>query len=90
LAFARNPAGGDFPDMNNANELTFNFGAGFKTHSNGWFGIRADVRDFLGRTPSFGIPRSSNDPTAIVLPAFGATNNFEGSVGFIIYFGKRY
>jgi hypothetical protein len=89
LAFARNPAGGNFPDMNNANELAFNFGGGFKTHTKGWFGIRADVRDFIGRTPSFGIPRSSNNPAAIVLPAFGATNNFEGSFGFVFYFGRQ-
>lgn len=89
LAFARNPAGGNFPDMNNSNELAFNVGGGFKTHSKGWFGIRVDVRDFIARTPSFGIPRSSIDPTAIVLPAFGSTNNFEGSVGFVIYFGTQ-
>jgi hypothetical protein len=88
LAFARSPAGG-YPDMNNANELTFNFGAGFKTHSKGWFGLRVDVRDYLSRTPSFGIPRSSNDPTAIVLPAGGAQNNFEGSVGLVFYFGRK-
>jgi opacity protein-like surface antigen len=89
LAFARDPAGGNYPDMNNANELAFNFGAGIKTHSKGWFGVRADVRDFIGRSPSFGIPRNSINPTAIVLPAGGALNNFEGSVGVIFYFGRQ-
>jgi opacity protein-like surface antigen len=75
-------------DMNNSNELAFNWGIGFKTHSNGWLGFRIDVRDFIGRAPSFGLARQSIDPRAVVLPASGALNNAEASAGLSFYFGR--
>jgi hypothetical protein len=86
--FLQNPAGGNLQDMNNSNELVFNYGFGFKTHSTGWFGVRFDVRDYFGRTPSFGLARHSTDPTAEVLPV-GSLHNAEASVGVVFYFGKR-
>jgi hypothetical protein len=89
LSTVRSPTGGNLPDINNSNELAFNYGIGFKTHSDGWFGIRFDIRDYVGRTPSFGLARQSIDPTAAVLPTTGVTNNAEMSVGFMFYFGNR-
>jgi outer membrane protein assembly factor BamA len=77
------------PDIGNSNELGFNFGMGFKTRSTGMFGLRLDARNFVGRTPSFGLARHSNDPTATVLPATGVTNNLELSVGVVFYFSRR-
>jgi len=88
-AFVRDPARGNMPDMDNANELAFNFGVGLKTHSKGWLGVRVDARDFVVRSPSFGLARESNDPNATVLPATGVTHNAEASVGLVFYFGKR-
>jgi hypothetical protein len=89
LVSLRDPARGNLPDVNNSNELAFNYGFGFKTRSDGWFGVRMDVRDFVARTPSFGLVRQSIEPTATVLPATGVFHNVELSLGFTFYFGKR-
>jgi hypothetical protein len=90
LANLRNPALGNIPDADNSNELAFNFGFGFKARTNGWLGFRFDVRDYVSRAPSFGLARQSNNPTATVLPATGAINNGEVSVGLTFYFfGRR-
>jgi outer membrane beta-barrel protein len=88
-AFVRDPSRGNLRDMDNANELAFNYGFGFKTRSTGWLGLRLDVRNYMVRTPSFGLARHSDDPTATVLPATGVLHNPELSVGFVFYFGKR-
>lgn len=88
LVAARDPNRGNAPDINNSHELAFNFGAGLKVRS-GWFGLRLDARDFLSRTPSFGLVRQSVDPSATVLPATGVTHNAEVSLGLNFYFGQR-
>jgi hypothetical protein len=88
LVIARDPARG-LPDINNSNELAFNFGLGFKARSSGWFGIRLDARDFISRSPSFGLVRQSNNPSATVMPATGVTHNAELSVGLTFYFSRR-
>jgi opacity protein-like surface antigen len=89
VAFARDPARGNIPDIDSSNEIAFNFGLGLKTRSTNRVGVRIDIRDYLGRSPSFGLARSSNDPTATVLPATGVIHNGELSVGLVFYFGKR-
>jgi hypothetical protein len=87
-ASARDPQRINLPDLDNSNELTFNYGIGFKTRSSGPIGVRADFRGFISRSPSFGLARQSDDPTATVLPATGALHNGEFSIGFIVYFGN--
>ena len=49
----------------------------------------ADLRGFLGGTPSFGLPQESNNPNAAVFPPGGALNNGEASAGIVIYFFKK-
>ena len=89
-AFADDPLRGNLGDMDNSHELALNYGVGFKARSSGWLGFRADVRGFLGRTPSFGLARHSSDPNSTVFPASGALHNAEASAGLIFYFyGKR-
>lgn len=89
-SFVRDPQRGNLPDVNNSNELTLNYGVGVKTRASGWLGFRADVRGFVGRTPSFGLARESNDPNATVLPVSGGLLNAEASAGLIFYFyGRR-
>jgi hypothetical protein len=89
-AFVRDPLRGNAPDMDNAHELALNYGFGFKTtRAAGRVGFRLDVRGFLGRTPSFGLVRQSDDPNATVFPASGAIHNAEASAGLIFYFGRR-
>ena len=89
-SFARDPLRGNLADIDNSNELAFHYGAGLKSRGSGWLGFRADVRGFLSRTPSFGLARHSNDPSATVFPVGGALNNAEATAGLVFYFfGKR-
>jgi outer membrane protein W len=88
-ATVRDPLQGNAPDMNSANEISFNYGAGFKSKINNWLGVRADVQGFISRNPSFGLARESNDPNATVFPAGGALYSGEASVGVVFHFGKR-
>jgi outer membrane protein W len=89
-AFANDPLRGNVPDINNDNELALNYGVGVKTRGSKWLGFRADVRDILGRTPSFGLARQSTNPNATVFPVSGGLHNAEATAGVIFYFfGKR-
>ncbi|HEY2382732.1 MAG TPA: hypothetical protein VGK48_16275 [Terriglobia bacterium] len=89
-AFVKDPLRGDIPEMHSSNELSMNYGFGVKTRVNHWLGFRMDAKGFLIPTPSFGLPHTSSDPTAQVLPLTGATHNAEVSAGIIVYFfGKR-
>jgi hypothetical protein len=89
-SLVRDPLRGNAQDMDNAHEIAFNYGFGFKTtRAAGPVGFRLDVRGFVGRTPSFGLARQSEDPTATVFPATGAFHNAEASAGIIFYFGRR-
>ncbi len=86
----RDPLRGNVPDMDNAHELAFNYGFGVKTtRAAGRVGFRFDVRGYLGRTPSFGLARQSDDPNATVFPATGSFHNAEATAGVIFYFGRR-
>src|SRR5262249_39763881 len=89
-AFATDPLRGNLRDIDNANELSMNYGVGIKTRASSWLGFRVDARGFLGAAPSFGLARHSNDPNAIVFPVGGALLNGEASAGLVFYFyGKR-
>jgi len=89
LVALRDPSRGNLRDIDNSNELAFNYGIGFKARLSGWFGVRLDARHYLGRTPSFGLARESSNPAATVLPATGVLHNPELSAGFTFYFAKR-
>jgi outer membrane protein W len=88
VAIARDPLRGNVQDIDQSNEIAMNYGAGFKTKLSSWFGFRMDVKGFLGRNPSFGLARQSQDPNATVFPAGGAIHNGEASAGLIFYFGR--
>ena len=88
-AIVRDPLRGNVPDLHTAHEIAMNYGAGFKAKLGSWIGFRFDVRGFLGRNPSFGLARESNDPNATVFPAGGAIHNGEASAGLVFYFKKQ-
>ena len=87
-AIARDPLRGNLPGFGQSNEFAFNYGIGFKRRIAGIYGIRVDMRHFLGRNPSFSLARNSNDPNATVFPAEGAIHSFEASAGIVFYFKK--
>ncbi len=88
-SFARDPFRGNLPGINNSHELALNYGIGVKTRASDWLGFRADIRGFVGHTPSFGLPHESSDPNATVFPVAGAIQNGEASAGVIFYFFNR-
>jgi hypothetical protein len=88
-SFLQDPGRGNLRDMDNANEVAFNYGFGFKVRSSRWLGLRLDIRDYVVRQPSFGLARSSNDPLATVFPATGVLHNGELSIGLTVYFGRH-
>jgi hypothetical protein len=85
---ANDPLRGDLPGFETAAEIAANFGVGVKRHLTDDFDLRMDVRDYVSRNPTFGLPRSSSDPNAVVFPAFGAINNLEVSAGIIFKFKR--
>ena len=89
-SIARDPLRGNLPGISDSNVLALNYGAGVKMRSPAsWLGFRVDVRGFLSPNPSFGLPRRSNDPNAIVFPVSGPIHNGEASAGVIFYFFNR-
>lgn len=85
---AQDPLRGNLPGFESSAELALNYGVGFKTNLTPTFGFRMDMRGFVGRNPSFGLPRSSTDANAVVFPANGAIHGLEASAGFIIKLRK--
>lgn len=85
---ANDPLRGDLPGFETAAELALNYGIGFKQRLTEDIGFRMDVRGFLSRNPTFGLPRTSSDPNAVVFPAFGAINSLEVSAGVIFRFKR--
>lgn len=88
VSFIRDPLRGNLADMNQSRELALNYGIGFKAKFGRLVGYRMDVRHFLGRNPSFGLARQSDNPNATVFPATGAIHNGEASAGLVFYVGK--
>src|SRR5205823_608892 len=85
---ARDPFRGNLPGFESSAELAINYGIGFKHKLTSTYGFRMDLRGFTGRNPSFGIARSSADPTVPVFPATGAIHNLEASAGIVINLKK--
>jgi outer membrane protein W len=86
---ANDPFQGNLQDLDTSREIAFNYGAGVSNQLSNTFGIRVDIRGFVGRNPSFGFARESTDPNAIVLPATGAIHNLEISAGMVFFFNRR-
>ena len=88
-SFAADPLRGNLPDIDNSHEFALTYGFGIKTRGPGWVGLRADVRGLIGRNPSFGLARQSNNSSATVFPAAGAIKNAEASGGLVFYFFRK-
>ena len=84
-SIARDPLRGNVAELNESSSFALNYGFGVKARAGSRVGFRFDVRAFLGRSPSFGLPRESDDPNATVFPAGGAIHNVEASAGIVFY-----
>ena len=84
-AIARDPLRGNLSAFEESFMFSFNYGWGMKVRASDKVGFRIDARGFVGRSPTFGLPRESSDPAATVFPAGGAIHNGEVSAGIVFY-----
>ena len=77
---------GGLGNLRSENVFAFNAGGGIRARISRRFGIRVDARDYMTRSPRFGLPEKSDDPDALVFPASGVFHQIEASFAFIIYF----
>jgi hypothetical protein len=68
------------------NVFTFNVGGGITIHFREHIGFRVDGRDYMSTLPTFGIPKSSSNPSELVFPASGVFHRLEASFAFVYYF----
>jgi hypothetical protein len=72
--------------LHTENVFAFNAGGGLRMRLSKHAGFRIDARDYMTRTPRFGLPEHSDDPSALVFPASGVFHQFEASFAFVYYF----
>lgn len=72
--------------LRSENIFAFNAGGGLRVRLNRHAGLRLDARDYMSRTPRFGMPENSNDPAAMVFPASGVFHHPEASFAFVYFF----
>jgi hypothetical protein len=85
---ATDPLKGNLSDFFESSRAAVNFGGGIKRSLGRSFGVRFDVGNVTTATPTFGLPTTSTDPNAAVLPVKGRTNNSYASIGIILYLGR--
>jgi opacity protein-like surface antigen len=73
-------------ELRTENLFAFNAGGGLRVKLGKHVGIRFDGRDYMSRSPRYGLPESSTDPSALVFPASGVFHNLEASFGFVYFF----
>jgi outer membrane protein W len=89
IQVANDPLQGNLPGFSGSSWLTLNYGIGFKHQLSKTFGVRMDVRGYITRNPTFGLPRNSVDPAAIVFPATGSMQTMEVSAGLVVKLKKK-
>jgi opacity protein-like surface antigen len=72
--------------LHSENVLAFNAGGGVRMRVTPHLGFRVDARDYMSRSPRFGMPESSDDPYALVFPASGVFHQLEVSFAFVYHF----
>src|SRR6185437_6739708 len=73
-------------NLNDNLQPALNYGGGVKWHISPHVGLRADVRGFWSRNPTFGLP---NYPTGgIYIPAKDHINGVQATLGLVLYLGE--
>jgi hypothetical protein len=87
-ASAKDPLQGNFDTFFESSRASGTIGGGVKHSISRTLGFRADASEVFTKVPTFGLPESSTESNAIVLPVGGLTHSFRASAGVIIYLGK--
>jgi hypothetical protein len=85
---ARDPLQGNFDTFFETSRGTGTVGAGVKKSLTKSIGFRVDASAWLTKVPTFGLPESSAQVSATVLPVGGTVRNVRASAGVIFYLGK--
>lgn len=86
---ANDPLQGNLPEIIESSKASFHYGAGIKWRFTREMDLRADVRGTVSGIPTFGLPTSSSDPNASVIPVSGLIQQTEFTVGWGLNFGSR-
>src|SRR5215831_15242183 len=87
-ASAKDPLQGNFDTFFETSRGSGTVGAGVKRAINKSLGFRADAGAVFTKVPTFGLPESSTQPNATVLPVGGLVHSVRASAGLILYLGK--
>lgn len=66
--------------------FAFNAGGGVRIRMSERFGIRLDARDYMSRALRYGLPKTSTDPNAAVLPISGVLHQLAVTASLVIHF----
>ncbi len=83
---ALDPARAGIGPLTNEIFFAFNAGAGARVRLSERYGIRFDVRDYMSKPVRYGIPKTSNDPNAAVLPTSGVFHQLAATFALVIHF----
>ncbi len=81
-----NPLEAGFGPLKTEVIAAFHAGMGTRIRLNERFGLRLDARDYMSRALRYGLPQSSTDPTAVVLPVSGVFHQIALTFGLIVHF----
>ena len=87
-ASAKDPLQGNFDTFFENSRGSGTAGGGIKRPLNKSIGFRADAGVVFTRVPTFGLPESSAQSNATVLPVGGLLRSVRASAGVILYLGK--
>ena len=87
-AAAKDPLQGNFDTFFETSRGYGSVGVGVKHPVTKSIGIRADAGMLFSKVPTFGLPESSAQTSATVLPVGGIVSSFRASGGVIFYLGK--
>jgi hypothetical protein len=87
-ASAKDPLQGNFDNFFESSRGSASVGAGVKRPLSKGLGFRADAGVAFTKVPTFGLPESSANSNATVLPVGGLVHSVRASAGLIIYLGK--
>jgi hypothetical protein len=87
-ASAKDPLQGNFDTFFESSRGSGTAGGGVKHPITKSLGFRADAGVAFTKVPTFGLPESSAQANATVLPVSGLVRTVRASAGIIIYLGK--
>jgi len=91
IAYAHDPAVSAIygsSGLNDNLQAALNYGGGFKIHLSEHLGLRADVRGFWSRNPTFGLPNYATG--GIYIPSKEKLNGLQATLGIVVYLKKPY